>query len=86
MPWTRRQVRFLESSGSPLTSAQKAKMNAELHADPAMGHAKKGSSELERDSHMARQREDFKKYSGKSTTYDHARPKRQVLTRYKRNA
>jgi hypothetical protein len=48
MPWTRRQVRYLESSGSPLTQAQKDKMNAELHADPSMGHKKKGSSAMEK--------------------------------------
>jgi hypothetical protein len=42
MPWTRRQVRFLESKDSPLTSSQREKMNAELHANPAMGHMKKG--------------------------------------------
>ena len=47
-PWTRRQVRFLESSGSPLTAAQKAKMNSELHADPSLGHKKKGSSEMKK--------------------------------------
>jgi hypothetical protein len=46
MPWTPRQVRFLESSGSPLTGAQKAKMNAELHADPSLGHKKKGSEAM----------------------------------------
>lgn len=41
MPWTRRQVKKLLSNGSPLTSAQKSKMKKELHANPAMGHAKK---------------------------------------------
>lgn len=41
MPWTRKQVKYLESDDSPLTRAQKDKMNAELHANPAMGHAKK---------------------------------------------
>lgn len=46
MPWTRRQVRYLESSGSPLTPAQKDKMNAELHADPSLGHHKKGSAAM----------------------------------------
>jgi hypothetical protein len=46
MPWTPRQVRYLESSGSPLTHAQKNKMNAELHADPSLGHHKKGSSAM----------------------------------------
>lgn len=42
MPWTRRQVKYLLSSGSPLKSEQKDKMKSELHADPAMGHRKKG--------------------------------------------
>lgn len=46
MPWTRRQVRYLESSGSPLTSAQKDKMNSELHANPSMGHKRKGSTAM----------------------------------------
>src|ERR1039458_8914453 len=48
MPWTPRQVRYLESSGSPLTSSQKDKMNAELHADPSLGHNKKGSSAMQK--------------------------------------
>ena len=48
MPWTRRQVRYLESSGSPLTASQKDKMNAELHADPSLGHNKKGSSAMQK--------------------------------------
>jgi hypothetical protein len=34
------------SSGSPLTSAQKAKDKSEAHADPSMIHKKKGSSAL----------------------------------------
>ena len=42
MPYTRRQVRYLLSKGSPLTSAQEGKMKRELHANPAMGHKKKG--------------------------------------------
>lgn len=46
MPWTPRQVRYLESSGSPLSSTQKAKMNSELHADPSLGHNKKGSEAM----------------------------------------
>jgi len=46
MPWTRKQVKYLLSSGSPLSGEQKTKMKAELHADPAMGHKKKGSSAL----------------------------------------
>jgi hypothetical protein len=31
-----------------LTSGQKKKMTAELHEDPALGHAKKGSPALKR--------------------------------------
>ena len=46
MPWTRKQVKYLLSSGSPLTGKQKTKMKGELHADPAMGHKKKGSKAL----------------------------------------
>ncbi len=46
MPWTRKQVRYLESSGSPLSAEQKAKMNAELHADPSLGHHTKGSNSM----------------------------------------
>jgi hypothetical protein len=41
-PWTRKQVKKLLSKGSPLTGKQKAKMKAELHANPEMGHKKKG--------------------------------------------
>lgn len=37
MPWTRKQVRYLLSSVSPLTAAQKAKMIRELKANPALG-------------------------------------------------
>lgn len=48
MPWTRRQVRFLLSNGSPLSGDQKTKIVGELHADPAMGHEKKGSKALSR--------------------------------------
>jgi hypothetical protein len=46
MPWTRQQVKYLLSSGSPLTGVQKTKMKNELHADPSMGHKKKGSNAL----------------------------------------
>ena len=49
MPWTRRQVRYLESSVSPLTEAQKDKMNTELHSDPSLGHKKKGSPAMAKD-------------------------------------
>ena len=48
MPYTRRQVRFLESSGSPLTATQKAKMNRELHENPALGHNQKGSEAMKK--------------------------------------
>jgi hypothetical protein len=48
MPWTRQQVKYLLSSGSPLTGVQKTKMKNELHADPSMGHKKKGSASLKK--------------------------------------
>lgn len=48
MPWTRKQVKYLFSSGSPLTGEQKNKMHAELHANPSLGHKKKGSSQMAR--------------------------------------
>lgn len=48
MPWTRKQVKFLLSKGSPLTPDQKQKMLGELHGNPAMGHARKGSRALSR--------------------------------------
>jgi hypothetical protein len=48
MPWTKRQVRFLESKDSPLTSSQREKMNSELHDNPSMGHMKKGAKGMER--------------------------------------
>ena len=41
MPWTRRQVRKLLSSGSPLSEEQQNKMKAELHENPALGHKRK---------------------------------------------
>ena len=41
MPWTRQQVKYLLSKGSPLKASQKVKMKSELHANPAMGHMKK---------------------------------------------
>jgi hypothetical protein len=47
-PWTRKQVKLLLSKASPLKPGQQEKMNAELHANPAMGHAKKGSEELKK--------------------------------------
>lgn len=48
MPWTPKQVRLLLSDASPLSDAQKSKMRDELHQDPAMGHARKGSAALKR--------------------------------------
>lgn len=49
MPWTRRQVKYLLSDKvSPLSEEQKAKMKSELHANPSMGHKKKGSKDLKR--------------------------------------
>ena len=51
MPWTRRQVRKLLSSGSPLTSKQKAKMKSELHANPEIGHMRKGYQKADVESH-----------------------------------
>lgn len=42
MPWTRQQVKYLLSKGSPLSGAQQTKMKGELHANPAMGHMHKG--------------------------------------------
>lgn len=44
MPYTRRQVRYLLSSVSPLSDEQKTKLKSELHKDPDLGHAKKGAS------------------------------------------
>jgi hypothetical protein len=46
MPWTPRQKRYLLSSGSPLSGSQKDKMLHELHENPALGHAKKGSKAM----------------------------------------
>jgi hypothetical protein len=42
MPWTRRQVKYLLSKGSPLNGKQRDKMLGELHANPALGHGEKG--------------------------------------------
>jgi hypothetical protein len=46
MPWTRQQVKYLLSKGSPLKPAQQTKMKGELHSNPAMGHMKKGFGKL----------------------------------------
>jgi hypothetical protein len=44
MPWTRKQVKYLLSSGSPLSSAQQTSMKQELHADPSLGHKPKSTA------------------------------------------
>jgi hypothetical protein len=46
MPWTRKQVKKILSSGSPLNEEQQENMKHELHENPKMGHARKGSKEL----------------------------------------
>ncbi len=48
MPYTRRQVRKLLSSGSPLSEEQKVKMKNELRKNPALGHARQGSKAMKR--------------------------------------
>lgn len=48
MPWTRKQVRLLLSSASPLSEEQQSKMKSELHANPSLGHKKKGSAALKK--------------------------------------
>ena len=64
MPYTRREVKFLFSNDSPLSPAQKDKMKSELHANPALGHQKKGSVAMKRSretfSYDWRQREGLK--------------------------
>ena len=48
MPYTRKQVRYLLSKVSPLSENQQAKVKSELHANPAMGHARKDSQAMKR--------------------------------------
>jgi len=48
VPWTPKQVKKLLSDVSPLTPEQKEKMRQELHANPALGKARKGSAALKR--------------------------------------
>jgi hypothetical protein len=48
MPWTPKQVKKLLGKDSPLTAEQQEKMRSELHANPALGRAKKGSAALKR--------------------------------------
>lgn len=48
MPWTRDQVKYLLSDGSPLSEKQKTKMKNELHRNPSLGHStKKGTEDPE---------------------------------------
>lgn len=81
MPWTRRQVKYLLSKGSPLSGAQKTKMVGELHSDPAMGHAKKGSAELKAAA-RERMQSEIKHYHGKQSDRRSTRPVRKVRNRY----
>jgi hypothetical protein len=46
VPYTPKQVRFLLSSGSPLSAVQKESMKTELHSMPYLAHARKGSREM----------------------------------------
>src|SRR5260370_33458198 len=48
MPWTPRQKRYLLSSSSPLSNSQQEKMLSELHANPSLGHKKKGSEAMKK--------------------------------------
>jgi hypothetical protein len=41
-------VRYLLSKVSPLTKGEKTKMVGELHKNPKLGHAKKGSEALKK--------------------------------------
>lgn len=68
MPYTRRQVRFLESDDSPLSPAQKDKMNAELHADPALGHKRKGSAAMKRG--PRKKASSSERFEGETHVYD----------------
>lgn len=43
MPYTAKQVRYLLSKVSPLSSSEKESIKQELHENPEMGHARKGS-------------------------------------------
>ena len=52
MPWSERQFRFLMSSGSPLTAAQKEKDKTEAHADPSLLHHHAGDPALRKKPHI----------------------------------
>lgn len=56
-------------------------MKGELHADPAMGHAKKGSAEL-KEAARERMKSEIKQYTGKRSDHSFQRPKRKVVNRY----
>jgi hypothetical protein len=43
MPWTEQQIRYLLSSASPLSEAQKERMKRELHNHPDYVKPKKPS-------------------------------------------
>ena len=48
MPYTRQQVKYLLSNGSPLSAAKKEKMKSELHKNPKLGRMKKSHSKSSR--------------------------------------
>jgi hypothetical protein len=48
VPWSRKEVRFLFSKASPMKPDEKAKMAAELHSNPALGHGIPGSPQMKR--------------------------------------
>jgi hypothetical protein len=48
MPYTRRQVRYLLSKKSPLSDEEKEKVKRELHANPSLGHKRKGTKSMRR--------------------------------------
>jgi hypothetical protein len=61
MPYTRKQVKYLLSNGSPLTADQKTKMLGELHADPSLGHAQKKTPDSEGHTYNWRSRNNLKR-------------------------
>jgi hypothetical protein len=48
MPYTRREVRYLLSKVSPLSEEKKESIKGELHNNPKLGHARKGSKAMKR--------------------------------------
>ena len=72
MPWTRKQVKYLLSDKvSPLSAEQKAKMKRELHANPSMGHMKKGSKKLTRKHGLTQTRRGNQHFTSESYSYHH---------------